>query len=134
MTEGDSRFAQLATELIGAKAAAEFLREAWAMADDETKRELASAVVDRVRKLIEKDSSFHFQDVMKDIVQSLIENEVAAEIERRREEDKELIEARVRISLDRFVDQSVDSIVKKAVVEICDKVRDSVSSALRGVR
>lgn len=131
--ESDSRFAELATELIGAKAAAEFLREAWAMADDETKRVLASAVVDRVRKDIAKDS-FEYRNEMGGVLRQLIEKEVTAEIEKRRVTDERWLEARVRDKLDGFLDETVDSIVRKAVEEICQKVRDRVSGALRGVR
>lgn len=131
--ESDSRFAELATELIGAKAAAEFLREAWAMADDETKRVLASAVVDRVRKDIAKDS-FEYRNEMGGVLRQLIEKEVTAEIEKRRVTDERWLEARVRDKLDGFLDETVDSIVRKAAEEICQKVRDRVSGALRGVR
>lgn len=131
--ESDSRFAELATELIGAKAAAEFLREAWAMADDETKRVLASAVVDRVRKDIAKDS-FEYRNEMGGVLRQLIEKEVTAEIEKRRVTDERWLEARVRDKLDGFLDETVDSIVRKAAEEICQRVRDRVSGALRGVR
>lgn len=51
--EGKSaRFAEIASELIGAKHLAEFVRDAWALASDDAKRELADAVFARITKLI----------------------------------------------------------------------------------
>lgn len=107
-----SRFAELAFELMGTKAATQFLQEAWDYASDEAKRDLADGflqlLVDQCRR-----GSFEVRSMAERIIYQRVQPMVEAELKamepaiadqvksRMAEEVKRSLESCARIALER---------------------------------
>lgn len=67
------QMAELALELFGSKMAAEFVRDAWEFASDETKQELADAVVAAVARRLNDPSEWVMRDLIDNYVKEAAE-------------------------------------------------------------
>ena len=63
-----NRIAEMALELFGAKAAHEFLREAWEHASPEAKRQIADALVARVMASLQSKDDWSWREIVQGAV------------------------------------------------------------------
>jgi phage terminase large subunit GpA-like protein len=106
MDNKQSRMAELALEMFGAKTAESFLREAWAAASPETKTELADALVASVRKSLTE--SWDSRHVVQSTIQQLLDE--------RKEHVTAVLRPIVNAQLDRLLANG-EQMVVKAVTE-----------------
>lgn len=116
--EKNSRFAELAMELFGAKETVSFLREAWAAASPESKTAIADALVGLVLAETKKDSY---------AIHRVVDDEIAA-MTRTILKDKEP-ELRARVS-DALSAERIESTVRHVIDDLSARLRKEAAEGL----
>src|SRR5262245_2684880 len=114
----NSRFAELAFELIGAKAASEFLRDVWASASPEAKQALADAYVSRFAEQV-KDHSLRYR--IDDAMGAAIRKHVDVLIN----EHDEVIKQKVAERFKQHMESTIESVCKYALEHALREVRQN---------
>ena len=123
-TDSPSRFAELATELLGAKAAAELIREVWATASPEVRQQLADAVVRKLTEEIAQGHGFRASDALRyelDKIGKEVAQQKAAEMEQA-----------TRAELDRVWEKTVRQRAEDVVQRVLREVGMQVVRRLSG--
>ena len=125
----NSRMAELATELLGAKLAAEFVKEAWAFASEDAKRGIADALIRRmIMKINDKghwDVDRAIESAMTHVIRTLVEAHHPEVIE----EAKRVVGQRISTVVQRVIDGAVTRLTET----VRGKITSAVTEAIRGL-
>ena len=126
----ESRFAELAMELFGAQAASKFLDQVWADASEQTKTELADAVVNAVTSQI-KENDFKWT------VRNVVQTEAARMTEEIVQEEYAVaFGKRLREEIEKRLEEDSAKAVRDVIKGITDSVlkdfRDRLEKRVRG--
>lgn len=125
----DSRLAQLTSEIVGAKALAEFMREIMNSLAPEDRVRISAQVADTLVERLRKDD-FSFRAVMDGEMRALIKEVVDA----RRDEILLLAKARVDASFESRVGSIVERLLSDALLNVQKYIATAIEESIRKQR
>jgi len=115
-----NRTAEIAAELLGARVAADFLREAWSAASPEAKQGIADALLKKVVASISDGNNWEVNRIIDQVVTVVVKPKVEVELAKRKDIEND-IAARIASRWP----HAVDGVVKTAIDEALRQVRES---------
>jgi hypothetical protein len=129
----DSRIAEVATELMGATAVADFFRRAWETASEESRREISDAILAKVLEAVraakpwDSFSRGGLNEVVSREVNALVARDAERVVGEHRDAIKKAYEERV-VAVTRGV---AKTLADEATERVARTAVDAVSSAIR---
>lgn len=120
-----NRIAEMVHELFGAKAAAEIVRDVWATASPEARREVSDAVLALIRKSVDEKGDWTVQNEVVRVVSAIARSEAESWVL------KDDFHAKVLEKIERVAPSCVERVCDEAVRVVVGDVIEKVRGRLR---